>query len=276
MIHLISRYSVEDLQIQRVHVLFFLLCAHAGEEKRHGCHSNCVIMLVAIMKAMKTGKGRGLAQKLQRTEAWTKLSIRLRPSVTIRVFKCRLSEGHKMLKEEVNLRLQRWSWLLFASRFIRRSPRHDPWINGTRMKVGLCLFNQFEPGPGNWDQLSHIRLKGWIMTQKEPHSSVSSISHIQSKWRCGLQRICKGGHQVVNASKMEPREDVRGYVDAQVSKKDLLITCMAGCHFYTGGWAAACLQQRPVEPFIRWSNEARLGTFSLTALLGWMQLAVSS
>lgn len=33
------------------------------EKRRHGCHSNCVIMLVAIMKAMKTGKGRGLAQK---------------------------------------------------------------------------------------------------------------------------------------------------------------------------------------------------------------------
>lgn len=36
------------------------------EKRRHGCHSNCVIMLVAIMKAMKTGKGRGLAQKKRR------------------------------------------------------------------------------------------------------------------------------------------------------------------------------------------------------------------
>lgn len=35
------------------------------EREKHGCHSNCVIMLVAIMKAKKTGKGRGLAQKLQ-------------------------------------------------------------------------------------------------------------------------------------------------------------------------------------------------------------------
>lgn len=41
-----------------------------------------------------------------------------------------------------------------------------------------------------------------------------------------------------------------GYVEPQVPKKDLIITCMAGCYFYTGGWAAACLRQRPVEPAI--------------------------
>lgn len=40
------------------------VCVRERKERhRHGCHSNCVIMLVAIMKAMKTGKGRGLAQK---------------------------------------------------------------------------------------------------------------------------------------------------------------------------------------------------------------------
>lgn len=52
------------------------------EKRRHGCHSNCVIMLVAIMKAMKTGKGRGLAQKKGEKNAPTlkrerKLSIRV-------------------------------------------------------------------------------------------------------------------------------------------------------------------------------------------------------
>lgn len=54
------------------------------EKRRHGCHSNCVIMLVAIMKAMKTGKGRGLAQKRRREKnsptlkRERKLSIRFR------------------------------------------------------------------------------------------------------------------------------------------------------------------------------------------------------
>lgn len=46
--------------------VFVYLCVREREREerhRHGCHSNCVIMLVAIMKAMKTGKGRGLAQK---------------------------------------------------------------------------------------------------------------------------------------------------------------------------------------------------------------------
>lgn len=63
-----------------------------------------------------------------------------------------------------------------------------------------------------------------------------------------------GGHQVVKEEstlKTGLGEGVEGYVEPQVSKKGLIITCMAGCYFYTGGWAAACLQQRPAEPFIR-------------------------
>ncbi len=79
----------------------------------------------------------------------------------------------------------------------------------------------------------------------------------------------------VGISKKGLGEGVKGYV-AQVSKKGLIITCMAGCYFYTGGWAAACLQQRLVEPFIRWSNDALPGALSLTGLLGWMQLLISS
>lgn len=69
---------------------------------------------------------------------------------------------------------------------------------------------------------------------------------------------------------------VKGYAEPQVSETGLIITCMAGCYFYTGGWAAACLQQRLVEPFIRWSNDALPGALSLTGLLGWMQLPISS
>lgn len=49
---------------------------------------------------------------------------------------------------------------------------------------------------------------------------------------------------------------------------------MAGCYFYTGGWAAACWKQRPVEPFIRWPKDALSGALQLTGLLGWMQLLV--
>lgn len=81
--------------------------------------------------------------------------------------------------------------------------------------------------------------------------------------------------KVESTSKMELGEGVTGYVKPQVSKKGLIITCMAGCYFYIGGWAAACLQ-RLVEPFIRWSNDALLGALSLTGLLGWMQLLISS
>lgn len=80
----------------------------------------------------------------------------------------------------------------------------------------------------------------------------------------------------VSTSKMGLGEGVKRYVEPQVSKKGLIITCMAGCYFYTGGWAAACLQQRLVEPFIRWSNDALPGALSLTSLLGWMQLLISS
>lgn len=43
--------------------LCVFVCARTERKKRdtemHGCHSNCVIMLVAIMKAMKTGEVRG-------------------------------------------------------------------------------------------------------------------------------------------------------------------------------------------------------------------------
>lgn len=80
----------------------------------------------------------------------------------------------------------------------------------------------------------------------------------------------------VSTSKTGLGEGVKGYVEPQVSKKGLIITCMAGCYFYTGGWAAACLQHRLVEPFIRWSNDALPGALSLTGLLGWMQLLISS
>lgn len=89
----------------------------------------------------------------------------------------------------------------------------------------------------------------------------------------------EGGQQVekeVSASKTGLGEGVKGYVEPQVSKKGLIITCMAGCYFYTGGWAAACLQQRLVEPFIRWSSDALPGALSLAGLLGWMQLLISS
>lgn len=77
-------------------------------------------------------------------------------------------------------------------------------------------------------------------------------------------------------SKMMLGEGVKGFVEPQVSKKGLIITCMAGSYFYTGGWAAACLKQRLVEPFIRWSSDALPGALSLTGLLGWMQLLISS
>ena len=79
-----------------------------------------------------------------------------------------------------------------------------------------------------------------------------------------------------STSKMELGEGVQGYVEPQVSGKGRIITYMAGCYFYTGGWAAACLQQRPVDAFIRWSNDALPGALSLTGLLGWMQLVLSS
>ncbi len=80
----------------------------------------------------------------------------------------------------------------------------------------------------------------------------------------------------VSTSKMGFGEGVKGYVEPQVFRKGLIITCMAGCYFYTGGWAAACLQQKLVEPFIRWSNYNLPGALSLTGLLGWMQLLISS
>lgn len=79
----------------------------------------------------------------------------------------------------------------------------------------------------------------------------------------------------VSTSKTGLEEGVKGYTEPQVSKKGLIITCMAGCYFYTGGWAAACWQQRPVEPFIRWTNDALSGALRLTGLLGWMQLLVN-
>lgn len=53
------------------------------EKRRHGCHSNCVIMLVAIMKAMKTGKGRGLAQKRRREK--NSLTLKRERKLSIRV-----------------------------------------------------------------------------------------------------------------------------------------------------------------------------------------------
>lgn len=78
----------------------------------------------------------------------------------------------------------------------------------------------------------------------------------------------------VSTSKTGLEEGVKGYTEPQVSKKGLIITCMAGCYFYTGGWAAACWQQRPVEPFIRWPKDALSGALQLTGLLRWMQLLV--
>lgn len=61
---------------------------------------------------------------------------------------------------------------------------------------------------------------------------------------------------------------VKGYVEPQVSETGLIITCMAGCYFYTGGWAVARLQQRPVEPFIKWSDDALLGALSTHCFAG--------
>lgn len=72
------------------------------------------------------------------------------------------------------------------------------------------------------------------------------------------RRWIAGGEEV-STSKMGLGEGVKGYVEAQVYKTGLIITCMAGCYFYTGGWAAACLQQRLEEPFIRWSYDALPG-----------------
>lgn len=63
-------------------------------------------------------------------------------------------------------------------------------------------------------------------------------------------------------------EGVKVYLEPQVSNTGLIITCMSGSYLYARGWAAACLQRRPVEPLIRWSNDALLGALSLTDLLG--------
>lgn len=54
----------------------------------------------------------------------------------------------------------------------------------------------------------------------------------------------------------------------QVSKTGLVITCMAGCYFYTGGWAAARLQQRLLQPLIRCSSDALPGALSLAGFSG--------
>lgn len=60
----------------------------------------------------------------------------------------------------------------------------------------------------------------------------------------------------------------RVFVAPQVSKTGLVITCMAGCYFYTGGWAAARLQQRLLQPLIRCSSDALLGALSLAGFSG--------
>lgn len=70
-------------------------------------------------------------------------------------------------------------------------------------------------------------------------------------------------------------------MDSQVSMKGLIITCMAGCYFYTGGWAAARLQQRPAEPFIRWSNDALPGALphwfaGVDAITGFLIMVIPS
>lgn len=72
----------------------------------------------------------------------------------------------------------------------------------------------------------------------------------------------------VSTSKMGLWEGVKCCVEPQVSEKSLIITCMASCYLYTGGRAAARLQRRPAEPFIRRSSDALPGALLLAGLLG--------